>query len=49
MFYKCYKLTKVKISQETYDKMTRFAKRHYKTLEDYICLSPSTIEIITKK
>jgi len=32
MFYNCSKLTKVKISQETYDKMTRFAKINHKIL-----------------
>lgn len=35
---------KVKISQETYDKMTRPAKINHKTLEDYIQLDSSIIK-----
>ena len=30
MFYNCSKLTKVKVSQETYDKMTRFTEINHK-------------------
>lgn len=49
MFYNCSKLTKVKVSQETYNNMTALAEVNNQTLENYQDINPSIIEIINKK
>lgn len=49
MFYYCPKLTKVKVSQETYNNMTALAETNNQTLENYQNINPRIIEIINKK
>lgn len=48
MFDNC-QLTKVKVSQETYNNMTALAEKNNKTVKDYQEINPSIIEIINKK